>query len=89
MAAIFLSDPDRPGTSTAAVLRELFGLTVAEVAVQIGRGEGLRAAADRLSIVESTVRTHLARIFGKTGTSRQAELVRLLMGYERPPLAGE
>ncbi|MGL4966093.1 MAG: helix-turn-helix transcriptional regulator [Inquilinus sp.] len=90
-AAVFLSDPDRADTPTAAVLRDLFGLTAAEaeVAVEVGRGEGLQSVADRLSIAGTTVRTHLARIFDKTGTSRQAELVRLLMGCEQPPLAGE
>jgi DNA-binding CsgD family transcriptional regulator len=30
-------------------------------------------------VSRNTVRTHLAHLFAKTGTSRQAELVRLLM----------
>jgi DNA-binding CsgD family transcriptional regulator/PAS domain-containing protein len=90
-AAIFLSDPDRADAPAATVLRDLFGLTPAEaeVAVEIGRGEGLQSVADRLSIAATTARTHLARIFDKTGTSRQAELVRLLLRCEQPPLAGE
>jgi DNA-binding CsgD family transcriptional regulator len=33
--------------------------------------------AQALDVALTTVRTHLAHIFDKTGTSRQAELVRL------------
>jgi DNA-binding CsgD family transcriptional regulator len=41
--------------------------------------DGLQAAADRLGISLATARTHLAHVFDKTGTRRQAELVRLLL----------
>jgi DNA-binding CsgD family transcriptional regulator len=41
-------------------------------------GDGIQACADRLGITRATARTHLAHIFRKTGTNRQAELVRLL-----------
>jgi DNA-binding CsgD family transcriptional regulator/PAS domain-containing protein len=79
--AIFITDPDRTAIPAPTVLQEMFGLTAAEAvfAVEIGQGDGVQAAAERLSIAGSTARTHLARIFEKTGTSRQAELVRLLM----------
>ncbi|WP_343714054.1 helix-turn-helix transcriptional regulator [Inquilinus sp.] len=82
-AAIFIADPEHNPTPAPALLQELFGLTAAEagLAVEIGRGDGIQAAADRLSISGNTARTHLARIFEKTGTSRQAELVRLLVQY--------
>ena len=36
--------------------------------------------AERLEMKITTARTHLAAIFDKTGTRRQAELVRLLVG---------
>jgi len=35
--------------------------------------------ASRLGISLATARTHLAHVFDKTGTRRQAELVRLLL----------
>ncbi len=56
------------------------GLTAAEasVAVEIAQGDGRAAAADRLGIRETTVRSHLSAIFDKIGVRRQAELVRLL-----------
>ncbi|MGO4724804.1 MULTISPECIES: helix-turn-helix transcriptional regulator [unclassified Inquilinus] len=86
--AIFVTDPDRVDVPAAASLQERFGLTAAEAAfaVEIGCGDGLQAVAERLSIARSTARTHLARIFDKTGTSRQAELVRLLMRCDQPML---
>lgn len=79
--AIFITDPDGAASPAPALLREMFGLTAAEaaLAIEISRGQGLEAAADRLSIAKTTARTHLARIFDKTDTSRQAELVRLLL----------
>jgi DNA-binding CsgD family transcriptional regulator len=43
------------------------------------RGSSLQAAADRLGIKIATARTHLHRIFVKTGTTRQAELMRLML----------
>ncbi len=37
-----------------------------------------------LGIGEPTVRTHLQRMFSKTGTSRQVELLRLLQSAAPP-----
>lgn len=54
-----------------------FGLTAAEIRVlgEIIEGSGLLAAAARLNISETTARTHISRIFDKTGTHRQTELI--------------
>lgn len=41
------------------------------------RGQKLAEAADRLGIAETTARTHLGNIFGKTRVSRQSDLIRL------------
>ncbi|MGO4725965.1 helix-turn-helix transcriptional regulator [Inquilinus sp. 2KB_23] len=85
---VFVVDPDRTDGPAPAVLRQLFDLTAAEaaVAVEISRGDGLPAVAERLAIAGSTARTHLARIFEKTGTARQAELVRLLLQCGLPSM---
>lgn len=40
------------------------------------QGQKLADAADNLGIAETTARTHLGNIFGKTGVSRQSDLVR-------------
>lgn len=62
-------------------LTGIHGLTRTETKVARKLAEGLSTAriADRLGIRESTVRTHLKRIFAKTSTSRQSELVKLIL----------
>ena len=81
VAILFVTDPDRKASSPIAWLQRRFGLTAAEAAFagEIVAGAGIQAAADRLQISRSTGRTHLGRIFEKTGTHRQAELVRLML----------
>ena len=74
-----------PGDRRQARIRKLcrgHGLTPAEaaVALEIARGDGRAAAAHRLGIRETTVRSHLSAIFDKLGIHRQAELVRLVAG---------
>lgn len=58
-----------------------FGLTPkeAEIAIEFMKGDGRAAVAERCGITVNTVRTHLERIFEKTGVRRQAELIRVLM----------
>ena len=84
MAAIFITDPDKVIKPPPLQLQEKFGLTPAEAnfATEIAKGDGIQAAADRLSISRATARTHLSRIFDKTGTQRQAELVRVLLSIK-------
>jgi DNA-binding CsgD family transcriptional regulator len=85
VAILFVTDPDRRTRSRIAWLQQRSGLTAAEAAFagEIVAGAGIQAAADRLQISRSTGRTHLARIFEKTGTHRQAELVRLMLQRNR------
>jgi predicted ArsR family transcriptional regulator len=40
--------------------------------------------ADALGIGKATVRTHLQRLFGKTDTKRQSDLVKLVAGFASP-----
>jgi DNA-binding CsgD family transcriptional regulator len=62
-------------------LRSHFGLTPAEarLALHLVTGETLRSAALKLSITYETARTSLKKIFRKTGTCRQAELIILIL----------
>jgi DNA-binding CsgD family transcriptional regulator len=80
-AILFVNDPERDVAIRSAHLRDEFGLTRAEaaLALEILAGQGLQVAAGRLQITLTTARTHLAHIFEKTGTRRQAELVRLIL----------
>lgn len=62
-------------------LVHVFGLTPSEIAFcrRLLRGESIVEAADQLGITQGTARTRLKTIFQKTGTSRQAELMLLLV----------
>jgi len=45
---------------------------------------GVPETAEALGIAETTTKTHLHRVFAKTGTSRQADLVHLAAGFASP-----
>lgn len=80
-AIVFVSDPAIRHEPDTGQLQRLFGLTSAEAAfvVETLRGDGMQAVADRLGIKVGTARTHLHRVLSKTGTTRQADLVRLVL----------
>ena len=62
-------------------LRVLFGLTPAEarLAALLASGATLEQAAERCFISKNTAKVQLKSIFSKTGTGRQAELVKLIL----------
>ncbi|HEX9589253.1 MAG TPA: helix-turn-helix transcriptional regulator [Bradyrhizobium sp.] len=66
-----------------------FELTPAELRVLLSIVEigGVPETAAALGVAETTVKTHLHRVFSKTGASRQADLVKLAAGFSSP-LAG-
>lgn len=80
-AFLFLNDPERPQGAHPEALIQLYGLTSAEadVAIAIAEAGGVQQAAKALGVRPNTVRAHLQHIFEKTGTRRQAELVRLIL----------
>lgn len=80
VALVFDASHQAP-SDPAGRLRAKYGLTGAEAAfaLEIAKGDGKRAAAERRGVSYSTARTHLQRIFEKTDVHRQAELVRLLI----------
>lgn len=81
-AMVVVVDPEDETEPEIATLIRVHGLTRTEarVALRVLAGTGLAPIAEELSMSMSTVRTHLQRVFDKTGTHRQAELVRLLLG---------
>ena len=80
-AILFITETEQAAVVRSERLGQDFGLTRAEAlfAAEISKGDGLQAAASRLGVSLTTVRTHLAHVFDKTGTRRQAELVRLIL----------
>lgn len=73
--------------STVQSLQRELGLTRAEarVAMRIGRGASVADIAADLGVAVETVRTHLKRIYAKTGARRQSELARLVLSKSRSP----
>ncbi|MGE0419681.1 MAG: helix-turn-helix transcriptional regulator [Acetobacteraceae bacterium] len=70
------------------VLVKLYGLTPAETRLLalLGQDLSLDETAATLGITMPTARTHLQRIFQKTNTNRQSQLVRLVLSaLPRPP----
>jgi DNA-binding CsgD family transcriptional regulator/PAS domain-containing protein len=80
VAIVTIADPDLERRRLEQQLRDTFGLTPAEssLAAEIAKGDGRKAAAERRGVALSTARAQLSSIFEKTGTRRQAELVRLV-----------
>jgi DNA-binding CsgD family transcriptional regulator len=85
-AAIFIATPTDSHLAPLDALIALYGLTDAEsrVLTRIAQGQNRGQAAASLEIADSTVKSHLDRIFSKTGTSTQPELVRLLTSLSAP-----
>jgi DNA-binding CsgD family transcriptional regulator len=81
LVLVSVSDPDAKISVPEHRLHEVLGLTRAEarIALKLMEGHDPREAAQALGVSFYTVRAHLVRIFDKTGTRRQAELVALLM----------
>lgn len=61
--------------------RSVYGLSDGQLALArlIVRGDGLKVAAGKLGISVNTARTHLTRLYEKTGVHAQTALVRLLL----------
>ena len=84
--ALFLRDPDRKPEGAQETIRKLYDLTPAEtsLALLLTNGMTLEEAAEEQGISKNTARTHLRAIFSKTGVTRQATLVRILLGSVVP-----
>jgi DNA-binding CsgD family transcriptional regulator len=77
---VLIVDPELGPTTDLESLIQLYGLTVkeAQVACKLSQGKTVEQTAEELQIRYETARTHLRRIFSKTQTSRQSELLLLL-----------
>lgn len=86
VAALFfhrasLDVPEPPEAIAKAYSLTLSELRVLMAIIHVG---GIPETAEALGIAETTAKTHLHRVFAKTGTSRQADLVKLVAGFAGP-----
>lgn len=73
-------------SSPPEAIAKAFALTPREVTVLFALVEapGVAEMAERLGLSKATIRTHLRALFAKTGTSGQAELVKLIARFASP-----
>jgi DNA-binding CsgD family transcriptional regulator/PAS domain-containing protein len=85
-AAVFVSPPGANPPPPFEALAALYDLTPTEarVMIEIASGKNRAATAETLGIADSTVKTHLARVFEKTHTAEQSELARLVASLTPP-----
>lgn len=88
-AALFVQKAALATRSPPEAIAKTYRLTPMEVRVLLAIVEvgGAPQVAETLGIGEGTVKTHLKRLYEKTGARRQADLVKLFAGYTSP-LAG-
>ena len=85
-AALFVRPAELAVSSRSELVAKTFKLTPTELRVLLAIVDvgGIPEVATALGVAESTVRTHVGRLFEKTGASRQADLVKLVAGYRSP-----
>lgn len=83
IAALFVRKAEFETAPPSKVIGKTYNLTPTELRVlhAIVSLGGVRQAAGNLGVADTTVKTHLGRLFEKTGVSRQADLVKLVAGY--------
>jgi DNA-binding CsgD family transcriptional regulator len=86
VAVLYVSDVEEQTLERSEPLRKLYGLTRAEVEVVelLCDGSSLEESAAHRGVTMNTARSQLKQIFFKTGTSRQSELVRLVLAGIAP-----
>lgn len=85
-AAVFVRKTTLQTPSSSAAIARIYNLTPAELQVLLAVVEigGAPDVAQALGVAESTIKTHLKRLFNKTGAKRQADLVKLVAGFSNP-----
>jgi DNA-binding CsgD family transcriptional regulator len=81
VALMRIIDPAAAPSGHHDILQQLYCLSAAEMRLleRLLEGEKIKQAAYHLQISEHTARSELKSIFTKTGTHRQAQLMRLVM----------
>jgi DNA-binding CsgD family transcriptional regulator len=85
-AAVIIQNPAEGAPAPIEAIGLLYGLTAAErnVLEHVAASHTPQETADRLGVSVNTVKTHLQKIFAKTNTARQADLVSLVARSTAP-----
>ena len=88
VAAVFVHKAALDTPSPPEIIAKTFKLTPAELRVSLAIVNigGVPEVAAALGVADTTVKTHLGRLFEKTGTGRQADLVKLVAEFSNPLL---
>jgi len=86
VAAVFVRKAEIEAPLAPDIIAKHYQLTPTELRVLLAIVDigGVRETSEALGIGEATVKTHLHRVFGKTGASRQADLVKLVASFSSP-----
>jgi DNA-binding CsgD family transcriptional regulator len=86
VAAVFVRKVELDSHSCGELIARSFKLTPAELRVLLAIVDvgGVPKAAETLGVAETTIKTHLQRVFAKTGVNGQADLTKLAAGYCNP-----
>jgi DNA-binding CsgD family transcriptional regulator/PAS domain-containing protein len=86
VAALFVRKAELDALSPAGVIGKAYNLTPTELRVLLAIVDvgGVPEVAQNLGVADTTIKTHLSRLFEKTGAGRQADLVKLVAGFSNP-----
>ena len=86
VAALFVHKASINLPSQPECIARHYQLTPTELRVLLAIVEvgGVPEVAEALGVADTTVKTHLGNLYGKTGVSRQADLVKLVAGFASP-----
>jgi len=86
VAAVFVQRASFELPSSREIIAKSYKLTPTELRVLLAIVEvgGVPKVSEAMGITVSTVKTHLRRLFAKTSTDRQADLVKLVAAYANP-----
>jgi DNA-binding CsgD family transcriptional regulator len=86
LVALLIPEVEVGRQKSGHFLRDLYGLTQreADIAADLLQGHRVSDIARLRELSVNTVRTHLKRLLEKTGTTRQADLLRVLVASFPP-----
>jgi DNA-binding CsgD family transcriptional regulator/PAS domain-containing protein len=86
VAALFIRKAALDAFAPPEVIGEMYKLTPTELRVLLAIVNigGVPEVAVALGVAVTTIKTHLSRLFEKTGVARQADLVKLVAGFSTP-----